>query len=351
MSNSERILSYINKVDKVWLYAAKDMMDHIDLIFYIISLKGLIDGSIYSDLIEISDLENIAGAFKPNCSDDDIHNIANASALIEKGFGLQPGFMDIMSEYIHSSDYIRIIKDLLSVTADLDLEDNEYSELVTCILYYASKSRSYMIREKTSRDAMASTLKVAADVNDRDNVLYGAVGYGYCTLKCISGRDNINLTGIDRDIHSLQVFSLYMIICGKQFEICAGDFTSMVMDKRYDKIIMDPFVNGYNITELTKHQIYLSEKWTGTKTCKKYYIYCIANALESMKENGRIIIIVPRRFLSVKIGDIAFFRKNIIRQELLKAVVLLPKIHISNSIEAVMLIFEKNNKDVLFFES
>ena len=78
MSNSERILSYINKVDKVWLYAAKDMMDHIDLIFYIISLKGLIDGSIYSDLIEISDLENIAGAFKQTCSDDDIHNIANA---------------------------------------------------------------------------------------------------------------------------------------------------------------------------------------------------------------------------------------------------------------------------------
>jgi len=348
MSNYEK---YLYKLNEIWHYAAKDMMNHLNLMFYIISIKGLIDGNIVSDMIDIGDFEKIADAFKPDCSIDDINTVKNASALIEKGFGLQHGFLDIISEYNNSPDYTRIIKELISVTAELTLEDNEYQELATYILRRASNARCISVRENVLSDGVADVLKVAADVNEGDTVLDGSVGYGYGTLKYISMESNINLIGIEKNRCSAQIFALYMIISGRQFSILRDDFISMTIDIKCDRIIMDTLINGYNITDLTEHHLYLSEKWTETKSCKNYYVYCIANALEGMKDDGRTIMIVPRGFLSDKRSGIASFRKNIINRGLLKSVVALPKIHNFTSIDTALLIFEKNNREVLFMDS
>ena len=76
----------------------------------------------------------------------------------------------------------------------------------------------------------------------------------------------------------------------------------------------------------------------------------MASALDAMKENGRVVLIVPQGILFKQTKALSTFRRNLVKKGLLKAVVALPPVYNSTLINTAMLIFEHNNKDVLFVD-
>lgn len=76
----------------------------------------------------------------------------------------------------------------------------------------------------------------------------------------------------------------------------------------------------------------------------------MASALDAMEDNGRVVLIVPQGILFKQTKALSAFRKNLVKEGLLKAVVSLPPVYNSTMINTAMLILEHNNKDVLFVD-
>ena len=86
-------------------------------------------------------------------------------------------------------------------------------------------------------------------------------------------------------------------------------------------------------------------------SCKEMECLFMASALEALNEKGRFVTIVPQGILFKQTKALSSFRRNLIKKGMLKAVISLPSVYNSTSMNTTMLVFERNNKDVLFVDA
>ena len=197
---------------------------------------------------------------------------------------------------------------------------------------------------------MADLLSIAANVQDGETVLDGTIGYGYSAINAVRGKKDVTLYGVDINTDSIQVATLYMILSGINFDVMQEDFTAMDSAYSADKVVMDIPFGMRPMNELAGYQLHRVKKWMDADSCKEMECLFMASALDAMEDNGRVVLIVPQGILFKQTKALSAFRKNLVKEGLLKAVVSLPPVYNSTMINTAMLILEHNNKDVLFVD-
>ena len=125
------------------------------------------------------------------------------------------------------------------------------------------------------------------------------------------------------------------------------------MDSAYvaDKVVMDIPFGMRAMNELAGYQLHRAKKWMESDSCKEMECLFMASALDAMEDKGRFVVIVPQGILFKQTKALSTFRKNLVKEGLLKAVVSLPPVYNSTMINTAMLVFEHNNEDVLFVDA
>ena len=333
MADYKKIENYISNIASIWHIAGMNASDYVGCMLYVMGLKKMVEENACTNPEYMSSIVALTKVLYHPTSPSDIDILRNASRVLEETYHAKDGlFTDILSTYRCEEDsWKKAFLDIVAVTAQIEIEEDDKAE-------------------KISSNAVADLLSIAADIKDGDTVLDGAIGYGYSVMKCIQGKKNIKLYGVDLNIDALQVSTLYMILCGVDCEMMLEDSTAMGMGGFANKVVMDIPFGMRPRAELTGYQLHRANIWMDSDTCKEMEALFIAAGIDYMEDGGRLVVIVPQRFMFGQSKALSNFRKNLIKEGLLKAVVSLPPVYNSTMVDTSMLVIEAGNKDVLFVD-
>ena len=348
MKNREAAESFILEVGKKMGSAEPDVASA----FYILALKKMIDENACTDpedMAKIVDITKIM--FRPSTIQD--IDLLNAySDVVEKTYGLQRGILD---EVLHPAGYQaksweRYLINLINTAMAMELDAEDYYPLAAAILRNVSEKTGRLTSMNVSSEAISRLLSIGADIHDGDVVLDGTVGYGYSAMKAINGK-KVSFYGMDISARAAQVAALYGILCGQNdCHIAIGDFTTNDMKVEADKVVMD-IPLGIRSGEQFGSQLEKVKRWMDTDSCREGEAILIASAIDSLKKGGRLVAIVSSGFLFKQTKALVNFRRNLVKEGLLKAVISLPPVHDNANVASYMLIFEQGCKDVLFVDA
>lgn len=353
MQDLMKVEKYISNIANIWHNAGMDEMQYVGSTLYVMCLKKMIEENSCKNpdhMLSIIELTKVL--YRP-VSTEDIEVIRRASDILEETYGIKKGLLsEVLSTFRSEEEaWKKAFLGVVSATVDIEVGEDGYYQYATQLIRNASKYTRRDMVEKVSSNAVADLLKIAANVQDGETVLDGTIGYGYSALNCVKGKKDILLYGVDINIDSIQVATLYMILCDIRFDGMQDDFTAMESACVVDKVIMDIPFGMKAMSELTGHQLRRVKKWMDTDSCKEMECLFMASALDSMKDDGRFVVIVPQGILFKQSKALSTFRHNLVKEGMLKAIVSLPPVYNSTMINTAMLIFEKNNDDVLFVDA
>lgn len=353
MGDKNKYEIYYENIKKIFRDAGMDVTDNISSTLYIWVLRKMLEEKACTNPEHMSLLVDLSKVLYRPASIDDIDILNKASAVIEETYNIKNGILkDVLSPYRSEEvAWQNAFLEVIRATADIDIDNEGYYLYAKEFINSASKEPGKHMSRKISSKAVSDVLSTAADIQDGETVLDGTIGFANSAIECVKDKKDVTLLGIDINTDSVQAAILNLILSGVKFDVIQDDFTSMESKVKFDKVVMDiPF--GLKTTnELTGHQLQMVNKWMNTDSCKEMESLFMASALDSMKDDGRFVVIVPLGILFKQTKALSTFRRNLVKQGLLKAVVNLPAVYNSTLIFTVMLVFEKNNTDVLYVDA
>lgn len=334
-----------------WRGAGMFGAQYIGSTLYVMCLKQMIETNACMNPKRMPAIVELTKVLYRPVSTEDIEIIRNASEILEETYNVRRGLLSgVLASFRSEEDaWKRAFLDIVSMIADIVVDEEGYYPYAKQLICDSSKDRT--ISERVSSNAVADLLSIAANVQDGETVLDGTIGYGYSAINCIKGRKDVTLYGVDINIDSIQVATLFMILCGVKFDARQEDFTMMESEVKVDKVVMDIPFGMRTMNELTGYQWHRTKKWMDADSCREMECLFMASALDAMKANGRVVLIVPQGILFKQTKALSTFRRNLVKEGLLKAVVSLPAVYNSTMISTAMLVLEHNNEDVLFVDA
>ncbi len=348
MADSNKVEKFTWDVASIWHSAGMFGTQYIGSTLYVMCLKKMIETNACMDPKYMSSIVELTRVLYRPVSMEDIEIIRNASDILEDTYGVKKGLLqDVLSSFrSEEAAWKKAFLGIVSAIAEIVVDDDGYYPYAKQLISGSSKDKT--ISEKVSSDAVADLLNIAANVQDGEEVLDGTIGYGYSAINCIKGRKDVTLYGVDINTDSIQVATLFMILCDVKFDVMQEDFTAMDSAYAADKVVMDIPFGMRPMNDLVGYQWNRTRRWMDSDTCKEMECLFMASALDAMKESGRVVLIVPLGILFKQTKALSQFRQNLVKEGLLKAVVALPPVYNSTMISTAMIVLEHNNKDVLF---
>ena len=352
MADSKNVEKYIWNIADSWRNAGMDWERYVGSTLYIMCLKKMVDENACKNPDYMSSIVKLTKVLYRPGATEDIEVFRRMSGVLEETYHVKSGLLnDILSSFRSEEDaWKKAFLRAVSVTADIVIDEDGYYPYAKQLINMASKNGGKTGGGYVSNNAVSDLLSIAANVQDGDTVLDGTIGYGYSAVNCVREKKNVTLYGIDINTDSVQVATLYMILSGVRFNIMQEDFTEMGVVHSANKVVMDIPFGMRTMNELEGNQLYRVEKWMDTDSCKEMECLFMASALDAMTDKGRVVLIVPQGILFKQSKALSTFRRNLVKEGLLKAVVSLPPVYNSTMINTAMLIFEHNNENVLFVD-
>lgn len=353
MADYTKVEKYIWDIANIWHNAGMDGTQYVGSTLFIMCLKKMVEENACTNLNYMPSIVELTKVLYRPVSTEDIEVIRRASEILEETYHVKRGLLtDVLSSFRSEEEaWKKAFLGVVSVTADIVADEDGYYPFATQLINIASKDARRNTAEKISSNAVADLLSIAANVQEGETVLDGTIGYGYSAINCIRGKKDVTLYGVDINTDSIQVATLYMILCGVHFDVMQEDFTAMDSAYVADKVVMDIPFGMRAMNELAGYQLHRAKKWMESDSCKEMECLFMASALDAMEDKGRFVVIVPQGILFKQTKALSTFRKNLVKEGLLKAVVSLPPVYNSTMINTAMLVFEHNNEDVLFVDA
>ncbi len=350
MTDKRDIMDIAYRLADEWHMNGYDINDSIGCILFVLVLWLLVENS---ENVKTEDANKVMALTKALYRPGQIENMEvfeESVELVEKVYGIRPGILaDILKPVRYQEEgWKRSFKRTIDVLVEASLSEKEAFILAGYLLNASSKTRLNSMF--VSSTAVSDLLSLAADVKDGDRVLDGSVGCGYSALECILGK-NVTFTGVDIYIRSVAIASLYFVLAGRfGDEWFTEDFTAMDIAPNFDKVVMDiPF--GMRTGNLVGYQTIKARNWMDTDNCREMDALFVASGLEALAEGGRMVTIVPQGFLFKQTKSMATLRETIVKKGMLKAVISLPSVYNSTSINTTMIILERGNEETLFVDA
>ena len=352
MVDIKKVEKYIWDITSIWHNAGMDGTRYVASTLYIMCLKKMVEENACKNPDYMPSIVELTKVLYRPVSTEDIDVIKRASEILEETYHVKKGLLtDVLSSFRSEEEaWKKAFLGVVSATADIVVDEDGYYPYATQLISMASKNGGKISSEYISSNAVADLLSIAANVQDGETVLDGTIGYGYSAINTVRGKENVTLYGVDINTDSIQVATLYMILSGICFDVMQEDFTAMDSAYAADKVVMDIPFGMRPMSELAGYQLHRVKKWMDSDSCKEMECLFMASALDAMKDNGRVVLIVPQGILFKQTKALSTFRRNLVKEGLLKAVVSLPPVYNSTMINTAMIILEQNNKDVLFVD-
>lgn len=353
MADYTKVEKYIWDIANIWHNAGMDGTQYVGSTLFIMCLKKMVEENACTNPNYMPSIVELTKVLYRPVSTEDIEVIRRASEILEETYHVKRGLLtDVLSSFRSEEEaWKKAFLGVVSATADIVADEDGYYPFATQLINIASKDARRNTAEKISSNAVADLLSIAANVQEGETVLDGTIGYGYSAINCIRGKKDVTLYGVDINTDSIQVATLYMILCGVHFDVMQEDFTAMDSAYVADKVVMDIPFGMRAMNELAGYQLHRAKKWMESDSCKEMECLFMASALDAMEDKGRFVVIVPQGILFKQTKALSTFRKNLVKEGLLKAVVSLPPVYNSTMINTAMLVFEHNNEDVLFVDA
>ena len=351
MTDLKNVEAKLWNIECIWHDSGMDGTQYVGSTLYIMCLKKMIEENTCTNPDLMPSIVELTRVLYRPVTTDDIDIIRNASSILEETYHVKKGLLsDVLSAYRSEEEAWK--KAFLSVVSEVSgivVDEEGYYPYATKLINSVNKDKRN-VAERTSSGAVADLLGIAANVKEGETVLDGTIGYGYSAIKCIKGKKDVTLYGVDINTDSIQVATLYMILSDVRFDVEQGDFTAMDAVYEADKVVMDIPFGMRARNDLAGYQYQRANKWMDTDSCKEMECLFMASALDSMKTDGRFVVIVPQGILFKQEKAVSTFRRNLVKEGLLKAVVALPPVYNSTMVSTAMLVFERGNEDVLFVD-
>ncbi len=352
MANIKTVEKYSSDISSIWHDAGMDGTEYVRIALFIMCLKKMIEENACTNPEHMPAIVKLTKSVYHPVSAEDIEVIRGAFELLEKAYNIKRGLLSDALNSFRSEEkaWENAFLGVVSATANIEVDEDGYYPYASKLINMASKDKRDTA-EKISSNAVAELLGIAANVRDGETFLDGTIGYGYSSVHCIRGKKDITLYGVDIHTDSIQMATLYMVLCGVTFDLTQGDFTAMRSEYVADKVVMDIPPGMRAMHELTGYQLQRTRKWMGTDSCKEMECLFMTAALDAMKDNGRFVVIVPQNILFKQTKALSTLRRNLVKKGLLKAVVALPPVYNSTMVDTAMLVFEQGNEEVLFVDA
>lgn len=353
MVQDQDIEKYLWDTANIWRKYGFDPTQYTGCMLYIMCLKKMIEENACLNPNCMGNIIELTRVLYRPISPDDIEVLRKSTEIVEETYGVKRGLLtDVLNPPRHQEEYWKkAFLEIINTTSEIATNESDYFIYALQLINNSSKVGS-RDRDRVSTNAVAELLSVAANVKDGESVLDGTIGYGYSAMKCIDGRKNISLFGIEINTDSIQVVTLLMILKGDvTFEVMQEDFTAMMSFCGMDKVVMDMPFGMKTTNELVGYQRDKAKKWMDSDTCREMECLFMAGALDALNEKGRFVTIVPQGILFRQTKALSTFRNKLIKEGMLKAVISLPSVYNSTSMSTTMLVFERNNEDVLFVDA
>ena len=353
MADYTKVEKYIWDIANIWHNAGMDGTQYVGSTLFIMCLKKMVEENACTNPNYMPSIVELTKVLYRPVSTEDIEVIRRASEILEETYHVKRGLLtDVLSSFRSEEEaWKKAFLGVVSATADIVADEDGYYPFATQLINIASKDARRNTAEKISSNAVADLLSIAANVQEGETVLDGTIGYGYSVINCIRGKKDVTRYEVDINTDSIQVATLYMILCGVHFDVMQEDFTAMDSAYVADKVVMDIPFGMRAMNELAGYQLHRAKKWMESDSCKEMECLFMASALDAMEDKGRFVVIVPQGILFKQTKALSTFRKNLVKEGLLKAVVSLPPVYNSTMINTAMLVFEHNNEDVLFVDA
>lgn len=227
----------------------------------------------------------------------------------------------------------------LSTTKDID-PDNPIS--IDLVSYDGEKLFNAIIKAMRLEDnlfASSSISELAAsilNVQDGESFCDFTSGIGLSTACITRGKDDVDIDLVEMSIFNATLSVCLGFLCSKKnFHVEIGDGFART-EKKYDKLFIDPPL---------KTRTDVPAEWYGIKT-DDAVLLSVLKATEVLSEKGRAIVMVPGSFLFGAMGAFPKVREYLVREGLVKGVVLLPSMWKATTIKTAMIVLEKNLGDV-----
>ena len=343
--NVEKMVKLVNDLLGVWYKAGSNPSQCLGIVLYVMCLKKMIEENACKNADHMNTVLAITKILYRPTSFDDIDILRKGADVLEETYDLEQG---LLHDVLYTSRYQEELwKKAVLNTVEIvsQMEINEAA--AEFFVYKISKEYG---NEYTSPHTVAELLAIGANVKDGDSVLDGTVGNGYSALECIRGKQ-VSFCGVDVRTEAIRNTAMYLILSDKKdFQLMNEDFTAINTAGLYDKVVMDiPF--GLKTDKLVGFQTVRAHNWMDNVSCKEMECLFLAEGLDSLKDHGRMVVIVPQGFLFKQSKGLSAFRKNVVQRGMLKAVVALPPVYNYTTINTAMLVFESGNEDVLFVDA
>ena len=354
MVDIKTVEDYTDKVLNIWRdYGLLDEQ-YISRTLYIMCFHKMIEDNACQEAKYMSQLIDATKSMYRASSIEDAECSIKNTDMVEKTYHLKAGMLSdvLFTTNIEENGWKKAFLKVMQLTSEIAVDEDGYYPYASKVIYSLNRTGKAEC-EIISSNAIADLLCIASDVQDGDRVLDGTIGCGYSVMKCIEGKKDIFLLGVDANRTSTAIAAMYTIIAGvKEYEFMVEDFSAINTPCDMNKVIMDiPFGGKMGDIEHAGYKVMRAKKWMDSYACREAEPLLMAAAIDSLSVNGRFVVIVPPNFLFKQTKSLRAFRKKIVKKGLLKAVVSLPAVHTSTSIKSFILIIESGNEDVLFVDA
>lgn len=199
-------------------------------------------------------------------------------------------------------------------------------------------------------EQLCKIINLFLDINRSDEVLDICSSYGNYLVNvgiCYSYK---SLTGIEINSVTALISKLRLSVLGFNSKIITADLFSLDYSKKYDKILCD-YPWRMKLDKIT--QDYLSHctkkmKFNWKIVTGSYDWYFINILLTLLNEKGKGLVLLPAGPLFKAIDET--FRKDLIDNGLVEAVIKVPSIRKYTSIEQYAMVISHNNESVKFID-
>ena len=184
------------------------------------------------------------------------------------------------------------------------------------------------------------------DINKNDDVLDICSSYGNFLVNVGNCCSYKSLTGIEINTKASLISKIRLTTLGFKSNIINMDLFSLEYNKKYDKILCD-YPWGMKFDRMTQDYLSYSKDrmefdWKIASGSGDWYFINVL--LTMLKENGKGVVLLPAGPLFKTIDE--NFRKELVNNGLIEAVVKIPSIRKYTSIEQYALVISNNNETI-----
>ena len=188
------------------------------------------------------------------------------------------------------------------------------------------------------------------DINKNDDVLDICSTYGNFLVNVGNCCSYKSLTGIEINTKASLISKIRLATLGFKSNIINMDLFSLEYNKKYDKILCE-YPLGMRFDRMTQDYLSYSKDrmkfdWKIASGSGDWYFINVL--LTMLKENGKGVVLLPAGPLFKTIDE--NFRKELVDNGLIEAVVKIPSIRKYTSIEQYALVISNNNETIKFVD-